>query len=122
MHVRWTMLCGIGALGVVITLVAASQEVRGEPSDPSQPPSDVTPEPDPFEPYPLGPGAIPYEQLGAAERTAVDQIQETVETGQQPSSYAVFARATAQTRARAEADLATRELGLEGADEDGVVP
>lgn len=71
---------------------------------------------------PLGSAAITYEELSAAERSAVEQIREAVETAQLPASHDAFARATARTGIIAERELAARTVGLVGTENDGVIP
>jgi hypothetical protein len=76
----------------------------------------------PFEPYPPGRGAIAYDQLSSADKASVDLILETTEASQPDSSYSSLAKAVDWTSAHTEKLLAARAVGLEGAEQDGVVP
>jgi hypothetical protein len=134
MRARWKILGGTGvaSLCVALILVGRTGVVSGDP--PPQPPPLTNPPPgssgyidpdsarDPLTPYPLGPGAIAYEQLSASERADVDTIQEIVETTQPASSYEMFSRGAVWAREEAERQRAERGTGLIGTVDDGVVP
>jgi hypothetical protein len=137
MRTRWKILGGTGivSIGVVAFIVGQTGSVRGDtttaspnssaaaPSDKVDPATFVDPTPrDPFAPYP-SPGAIPYEELSAAEKVAVDRIPEVVETSGPPASPGdAYARATAWTSADADRQIAERQMGLQETANDGVVP
>jgi hypothetical protein len=122
MRMRWKILSGCGVVCICTFAIVVGQTgvVQGDTA--ASPPRSVAPVQNPNEPYPQGPGAIPYEQLGATDKLAVDQIQETTDTRQPPSSYQGWAAATAWTRQQAEAEIASRSVGLVGAANEGVVP
>ena len=134
MRARWKILggTGIASIWAAALIVGHSGSVRGEtstdsssstaPSSGVDPATFVDPTPrDPFAPYP-SPGAIPYEQLSAAEKAAIDRIQEVVETSGPPTSPDdAYARATAWTSADADRQIAERQMGLEETASDGVV-
>jgi hypothetical protein len=131
MRMRWKIFGGGGIAGLSIAafLIAHGGVVRGETSNAASSSTSTTsssdpgvPSQDPNTPYPLGPGAIPYEQLSAADKAAVEAIQETVETSQPASSYQAWAAATAATGKQADAEIAARSVGLVGTSGDGVVP
>jgi len=129
MRARWKILGGTGVISICVAALIVGQtgEAKSDTTDattssassPTTIPPDIH---DPLTPYPLGPHAIEYDQLRAADKAAVDLIQETVETSQPPSSYQAWAAATAYTGQQAEAEIAARGVGLVGTDSDGVVP
>lgn len=130
MRTRWKILGGASVAGIWATAImlghtgaaADNSSSSPEPSTASSNALEPESEHDPNTPYPLGPGAIPYESLGPAEKAAVDSVEETVETSQPPSSYEAFAAATAWTGERAQAEVAARGVGLTGTEQDGVLP
>jgi hypothetical protein len=97
-----------------------SRVVRGDAPTPSAAPpaGDL----DPFEPYALGPGAIPYEAMSTRQQDEVDTIQANTDFGQKADGVASLTRATAETNARAKAEVSARTVGLESTEQDGVVP
>ena len=130
MRVRWKILRGTGIFTIcaVALVVGQSGIVQGDPTSATNPTTSengaVDPESlrDPNTAYPLGPGAIPYDQLTAADRASVDLIQETTETSQPDSSYQGWATVTTLVGEQAEAEIAARAIGLEGTEQDGVMP
>jgi len=130
MRTRWKIVggSGIASIWIVAILIGQTGKVSGDTSSststPTTTPTAVDPASaqDPNQPYPLGPGAIAYESLSAADKAAVDHVQENVDTSQPPSSYAAFATATAWTADRVQVEVAARQLGLTGTEQDGVIP
>ena len=118
----WKAIGGIAlatALGTAI--VVRSVEVSGDPA-PEEPSTPVPGEHVPGTLYDQGPGAIPYAQQSTEERAYIDRARATVEANQPTGSHEAFDRAVDQAVARAEAVIAERKLGLEGIQEQGVVP
>jgi len=129
MRKRWKVLGGASITSVLVgtLILGRSGAVQGDTtSDPATP--AVQPEPGlglyppPNAAYSLGPDTIPYDQLSAADKAAVDVIQETVETSQPASYQADIEEAFISLRQQMKAELAARNVGLVGTAEDGVVP
>lgn len=122
----WKVL-GVGLAGGVVALCILGQGnvVAG---DPVQPASDITqPSPaavehEPGQPYGLGPNPILYETQSKEEQDNLDRVFETLEANQPASSHEAWGRAADQAVVRAQAEIAARAVGLEGVDEQGVVP
>lgn len=125
MQARWKIVGGTSAIGLgvmLLVVVGHSRRVSGDNTSTPSSEAFVDPMPrDPFAQYPT-PGAIAYEQLTAADKAAVDRIQEATDTSQPSSSYAAFASATAWTSDEADRQLAERSVGLTETADDGVVP
>lgn len=121
MRTRWKILGGTGVVTIWAAVLSIGQTgvVQGDTSDTS---GAVAPPHNPHTPYPLGPGAIPYEELGVNDKAAVDSIQETIETSQPASSYEAWAAATAWTNQQAQAEIDARGVNLVGTAQDGVLP
>jgi hypothetical protein len=130
MRRRSKILSGVALLCVSVVAIIAGQTgvVRGEnpqaaPTDsPSLTTADIEPVHDPNTSYPLGSGAIGYEQLSPAAQASVDHVQEVTDTSQLPSSYQAWSIATASTGQQAEIEIAARLVGLVGTEADGVAP
>lgn len=78
-----------------------------------------------FNPFTLtdpGPGATPFEALSPAEQDDVNAQAETSETNCGANVQMAFAHATEEEAERARAEIAARSVGMEGAEQDGVVP
>src|SRR5207237_817139 len=120
MRKRWKLLGGAGIAGVavVIAIVGHSRRVKGDTETATVLPPG---EHEAFTPWDLGPGAIPYDQLSADDKAGVDGIQQTLELGQPAASYQGFSTAVDQAIADSQAQLAARQAGLVGADQQGVV-
>ncbi len=91
--------------------------VAGDPSDTAEQPISGPPET-----YDLGPHAIKYEDQSADEQANIDRVAERLETIQPASSHEAWARATEQASAAAQAEIASRAVGLEDIENQGVVP
>ena len=131
MRTRWQVLSGTGVISIWVAAIIVGQTsiVEGETSSStSSTPTSTSGVANPdFQhdqntPYPLGPGAIEYDQLSASDKAAVDHIAETTDTSQPPSSYQAWAAATAWTGQQAQAEVAARGVGLVGTESDGVEP
>jgi len=120
----WKLLGGAGLAGAVVAfwIVGRSSPVAGEPAqpDPSEPMPIAAPESGPH--YELGPNPIPYEAQPAAEQDNIDTVYETLQANQPASSHQAFARAVDQTVIESQGQIAARHVGLEGVEEQGVVP
>jgi hypothetical protein len=130
MRARWKVLGGAGLIGAGLGLfivVGHSRVSRGDTSS-STDSTTTTPTPqapnyhDPFTPYPLGPGAISYDQLSPTDQAGVDAILQNEDLSQPPSSYSAWADAAAASAADAQAQIAARNVGLVGTEQDGVTP
>jgi hypothetical protein len=135
MRARWKILGGAGlaSVGIALAIVGHSGKVAG-----GTPAPDLTTSPDPatgappapedphltnpFTQYPLGPGAIAYDQLDTAGKAGVDQMKQTLETSQPDTSYQAFSNAADQAIADSQAQIAARAVGLVGVDQQGIVP
>jgi len=128
MRMHWKLLSGLGIAGAALgLLIVGSRDVAGDTTADSstQATSPGTHEPaehEPFTPYDMGPAAIPYESQSAKERANIDRMRARTETDQPPESIDAFARASAESAQAAELEITTRQLGLVGVDEQGVVP
>lgn len=110
-----------GAFGAAI--IGRPHSVSGQSADSSSGNSTPT-DPgyhDPSQPWELGPGAIPYDQLSPQDQAGVEQILQTEDQSQPASSYQVFAAAANTMAADAQAQIAARSVGLSGTDNEGVV-
>lgn len=122
MRARWKILGGTTAVGLSLAflITSHSRQATGDTAPTSSTVPDLVVH-DPFTPYP-SPGAIAYDQLSDVDKAGVDQIQEVTDTSQPASSYQAFARATEQTSADADRQIAERAVGLTDTAQDGVVP
>jgi hypothetical protein len=125
----WKLLGGAGLAGVVVLLLAGqSSRVAGQPTSSDQPagagPATTAPidDPEPGQPYGLGPNAIPYEAQPEAEQDNLDRMYDRLEANQPAASHEAFARAADQAVIEAQAMIASRHVGLEGVENQGVVP
>lgn len=126
MRVRWTLLGSAGAAGflIAVAIIARATDVAG---DPTASPSSNTAEPPiaeirPGEPLQLGPHAIPYEALSPEDQAGVDRMIEQEEANQPASSIAAMKRSADQAADAAGAEVAARNVGMTGLDDQGVVP
>jgi hypothetical protein len=121
MRTRWKIVGGVSLLGVGLVLALVTRRAEGQSSDP---PGTWT-SPDgyvPFEPYALGPGAIPFTQQTAAEQANLQAMHERLETAQPAASHTAFSSGARVMAQRFAAEVAARAVGLEGTGDDGVVP
>ncbi len=125
MRAHWKLLSGLGlASAVTAVLIVASGEVAGDtatPSSPASPAPDLIDQ-DPSTQYELGPGKILYEEQDAEEQANLDRMEEVTATGQGAASHEALARAAAQAFEQAQIEIATRQVGLTGTEDQGVVP
>lgn len=118
----WKPITAVVAIGIaVVVLASRNRLVSGQPSNTATA-SPVDDPHEPFTPYALGPGAIPYEKEAAADRVAIDHMAEVVDTSQSAGSIDAFARASKQAADMAQAEIAARQVGLIGTEEQGVNP
>lgn len=122
----WKLL-GVGlASGVVaLCIVGQSRVVAGDPAQPepdTTQPSPTALEHEPGQPYGLGPNPILYETQSTEEQDNLDRVFETLEANQPASSHEAWGKAADQAVVRAQAEIAARAVGLEGVEEQGVVP
>ena len=125
MRVRWTILGSAGAAGflIAVAIVARASDVAGDPTvSPSTNAQSSIADIRPGEPLQLGPHAIPYEDLSPEDQAGVDRMIEQEETNQPASSVAAMQRSADQTADAASAEVAARQVGMMGLDEQGVVP
>jgi hypothetical protein len=118
----WKMLgrAGLASVLVAMCIVGRSDKVAGDPVDSSAPAPG-----DPHVPgtlYDLGPGAILYERQSAEEQDNIDRVAATLEALQPAASHEAFARAADQAVIDAQAEIAERQVGLEGVEDQGVQP
>jgi hypothetical protein len=81
-------------------------------------PGDETVQKDPFALF-SAEGGVPYEELSADEKAAIDRNRDT--PGQKQQNDA-FAQAVRERSVKARAEAAQHQLGLEALDQIGVVP
>lgn len=130
MRTHWKLLSGLGLAGTMAALlIVGSRDVAGDtdtpaqeptPPDPAQAPNTVGQ--DPSVQYELGPGKILFEQQTAEEQTHLERMAETTANDHGPKSHEALARAAEQARGHAEAEIAARQVGMNGTEEQGVVP
>lgn len=117
------VLGGAGIVAAVITvcIFGRSSRVASEPIQPDVPEPPIG-DVEPGQSYGLGPNAIPYEAQTTAEQDNIDRIYKAVEADHPRSASRVFSRAAAQAVVEAKAQVATNLVGLQGVEEQGVVP
>jgi hypothetical protein len=112
---------------VAIETTSPVDDTAGLPSGAPEPtlgtpvvnaPGDETVQKDPFAPF-SAEGGVPYEELDADEKAAIDRNRDT--TGWQKQNDA-FAQAVRERSKKARAEAAQHQLGLEALDQIGVVP
>lgn len=120
----WKLLGGAGLAAVaVFVIVGRSDEVAGEPTDQADTQTQLMPgEHEPGKLYDLGPGAIPYGQQDTVEQANIDRVKAQLEANQPTASHDAYGRAVDQAVVQAQAEIAERKVGLEGVEEQGVVP
>jgi hypothetical protein len=124
MRPRIWKLLGMAGLagGLFVFVIGRSSPVAGDPVDEPQaegPPIGLH---EIGELYDLGPNAIPYEKQPTEEQDNIDRVAEKLEADHPASSSDAWARAADQALVQAQAEIASRHVGLEGVDEQGVVP
>lgn len=124
MRSHWKLLGGAGLAGTIITLsiVGWSGRVAGEPTNTDAVATPPIDDPEPGQPYGLGPNAIPYEAQPESEQDNLDRVYDKLEENQPAASHEAFARAADQAVIEARAVISARHVGLEGVEEQGVVP
>ncbi len=104
-----------------VLAISLSGPAAPQPADPPSepPPQEVL---DPFVLHPTGEGAIAYDDLSPAEQEAVMNAAERAELDSGDAVHQAYSVATGEAVTRTDAEIAARELGLEGFDGEGVVP
>jgi hypothetical protein len=124
MRDHWRLLGAAGFTGFALIFafsVGHSRVSRADPAPTQTPSGSILPQHDPGTKYDL-PDSIPFDQLSAADKAGVDSIQQTIELGQPPASFNVYAGGAAAAATDAQAQIAARSVGLEGTANDGVMP
>ena len=127
---KFCLLVLLAAAAIDARHAARAQGDTAPTSDPdgsAEPTGGETPVPDvpghlPFSTWDVGPEAIPFDSLSAAEQAAVMQQAERSETN---AGYEVSQRWSVYSHemaARAAAETARRLAGLTGTDDIGVAP
>lgn len=110
----WKLVGGLGVGAGICAVIAVAAPALGDSQA-----ADSTDADDLGRPYELGPHAIPYENQPSSEQDNIDRMGAKTQGG---DSSEALARAAEQEARRAQIELAKRQVGLNGTDEQGVVP
>lgn len=122
LHAR-KLVGGIGVVGLVLGVsLSRSHVASGDTSAPKPVATDDGTAPGFGAPYAFGPGAIGYANADTATRADADSVRQRIEAAQGAESYLAFSAASKQSADDAQAEIAARQVGLEGAADQGVVP
>jgi hypothetical protein len=124
---------GVVCLGVALAFLVRTGRIANEASAssspateaPDQPPEaaiDPTSSHQPFTPYGLGPDPLQFDQMTAAEQAGTEAVYERIEASFPSTVHPAYNRAVAEAIEAARREHAAREVGLQGTDDQGVIP